>query len=157
MEIYFIFSGILCFLILGHLGVHFYNKEKHKKLLEFLNGKDYLLVKNVSTDIDVSISKSIFNHINKANVIFFKDHIFLLVTSKIFRQAQPILQISRIGNNEKFANIWEEINYISKIKIEDKLRITGFSDRGSLKINYKIFLDFKNKNFDLESYLNESE
>jgi len=126
--------------------------------LEFFNGKKYILIKNISTNIDASNSKSPYNYqINKADVIFFKDHIFLLVTSRFFKQAQPILQISRIGNTEKFPNIWEEVNYISKMKVEDKLRITGFSDRGSLKISYKIFLDFKNKKFDLESYLNESE
>lgn len=157
MQMYFIFLGIVCFLILGNLGIHYYNTRQHKKILEFLNGQEYFVIKNVIVNIDVASSKSLYNYqINTANVIFFKNHIFLLISSKIFKQAQPILQISRIGNKEKFDNVSEEINYISKLKINNKLRITGFSERGSVKIGYKIFLDFKTTNFDLEQYLNQS-
>lgn len=86
-------------------------------------------------------------------MLSFKTHIFLLINGKIFRQAQPILQISRIGNTEKFKDVWEEINYISKMKVENKLRISGFALRGSFKVDYKIFLDFQNKDFDLENYI----
>lgn len=154
VEIYFIISGILCLLIVGNLGIHFYNKNKHRKLLDFLNRQDYILIKNIPVNIDSSSSKSLYNYqINYADVIFFQEHIFLLITSKIFKQAQPILQISKIGNNEKFPNVWEEINYVSKLAINTKLRIIGFSERGLVKINYKILLDFTDKNFDLNSIL----
>ena len=153
----FIFGGILSLWVLRNLGTHFYNKRKHQKFLEFFNEKKYILIKNISTNIDVSKSKSPYHYqINKADVIFFREHIFLLITSKILKQAQPILQISRIGNTEKFADIWEEINYISKSKVSTINGLPLMSQRGSLKINYKIFLDFENKNFNFEQYLNES-
>jgi hypothetical protein len=155
MEIYLIISGIFCLLIVGNLGTHFYNKNKHRKLLEFLlNRQDYILIKNIPVNIESSSSKSLYNYqINYTDVVFFQEHIFLLTTSKIFKKAQPILQISKKGNNEKFFNVWEEINYVSKLAINTKLRIIGSSQRGLVKINYKILLDFTDKNFDLNSIL----
>jgi len=90
---------------------------------------------------------------NKADVIFFNEHLFLLITSSLFRQAQPVLQISRIGNHEKFPYVWEEVDYISKTKVEDRIRITGFAMRGTFKINDKIFINLKDTGFDLENYL----
>ncbi len=39
------------------------------------------------------------------------------------------------------------------MKVENKLRISGFALRGSFKVDYKIFLDFQNKDFDLENYI----
>lgn len=155
MELYFVIVVLFCFLVIGNVGTHFYYKEKHKQLLKFLIGKEFLCIENVKIDIDVSHNKTFRGYqINKADVIFFRKHIFLLIRGKIFSQAQPILQISRIGNTEKFKDVWEEINYISKMKVENKLRISGFALRGSFKVDYKIFLDFENKDFDLENYIN---
>ncbi|WP_428068758.1 hypothetical protein [Chryseobacterium gambrini] len=154
MELYFVIGGFICLVIAGNLGTHFYYKKKHRQLLEFLKGKEFVCIKNIGIDIDASHSKTFHDYrVNKADVIFFKTHIFLLINGKIFRQAQPILQISRIGNTEKFKDVWEEINYISKMKVENKLRISGFALRGSFKVDYKIFLDFQNKDFDLENYI----
>lgn len=157
MEVYFAIGGLFCLLIVGNLGTHFYYKEKHRKLLEFLKGKEFVCIKNVKINIDVSHNKTFRDYqVDKADVILFKKHIFLLITGKFFKQAQPIVQISRIGNTEKFKDIWEEINYISKMKVENTLRIVGFALRGAFKVDYKIFLDFENKNFDLEQYLSKS-
>ncbi|WBV53239.1 hypothetical protein [Chryseobacterium gambrini] len=151
MELYFVIGGFICLVIARNLGTHFYYKIKHRQLLEFLKGK----IKNIGIDIEALHSNASRSYkVNKTDVIFFKTHIFLLINGKIFRQAQPILQISRIGNTEKFKDVWEEINYISKMKVENKLRINGFALRGSFKVDYKIFLDFQNKDFDLENYIN---
>lgn len=146
---------LFCFLVIGNVGTHFYYKEKHKQLLKFLIGKEFVCIKNIGKDIEALHSKASRSYkINKTDIIFFKTHIFLLINGKIFRQAQPILQISRIGNTEKFKDVWEEINYISKMKVKNKLRVSGFALRGSFKVDYKIFLDFQNKDFDLENYIN---
>ncbi|WP_308003866.1 hypothetical protein, partial [uncultured Chryseobacterium sp.] len=154
MELYFVIGGFICLVIARNLGTHFYYKIKHRQLLEFLKGKKYVCIKNIGIDIEALHSKASRSYkVNKTDVIFFKTHIFLLINGKIFRQAQPILQISRIGNTEKFKDVWEEINYISKMKVENKLRISGFALRGSFKVDYKIFLDFQNKDFDLENYI----
>ena len=45
---------------------------------------------------------------------------------------------------EKKSKIKEKTG-IQTLKINNKLRITGFSERGSAKIGYKIFLDFVRK------------
>lgn len=39
------------------------------------------------------------------------------------------------------------------MKVADQLRITGFSMRGTLRINYKIFINLKSTGFDLENDL----
>ena len=152
MEFYYIFSILISIFFAGNLTFHLYNIDKHKKLLNYLFKKDFIIIKNIESDIDTSSSKSIYNYQkNKTNVIFFNDHIFLLTKSKIFKIAQPILQISRINNDENFSWIWEEINYISMQNIDKKIRIKGFAKRGLVKIDYKIILDFNKTKFELEN------
>lgn len=152
-ELYFFIGGFILIFIFGNLTLHLYYKRKHEKFLAFLKGKDFVIIKNAKIDIDISGGRTSYNyHKNIADVVFFKNHIFLLATSKFLKQAQPILQLSRIGNNEKFSEIWEEIQYISKMKVENKLRITGFSMRGSLRINYKIFVNLENKDFCIQDW-----
>lgn len=118
MELYFTIVALFCFLMIGNVGTHFYNKRKHKKLLEFLNRKDYVLIQNISTNIEVSSNKFVYNQVNKANVIFFKDHIFLLTTSKICKIGQPTLQINRIGNNENLLLFGKKSIIFQKIRLK---------------------------------------
>jgi len=109
----------------------------------FLSGKYLKKIENTFTDIDVSSSKSIYNYqVNKADIILLDDHIFLLAKSRIFKIAQPILQISRIDNDEKFPYVWEEISYISRQEINQNLLIKGYAQRNSIKITYKIVIGF---------------
>ncbi|MCW3167352.1 hypothetical protein OMO38_02315 [Chryseobacterium sp. 09-1422] len=150
MEIYLAFGTLIFLFILGNLAFHNYNKNKHEKFLASLSGKGFIKLNSINTDIDISSSNSIYNYqINKSTIILLNDHIFLLIKSKIFNVAQPILQISRIENRENFAYIWEKINYISKQKADDKIRIKGYSKRGLAKIDYRIILDFSGKKCDL--------
>jgi len=92
-----------------------------------------------------------------ASIIVFDEHIFLLIKSKYFKIAQPILEISKISSKEEFPMIWEKIYYVSKQKIGKTIRIKGYSYRNSLKIDYLINLDFSktNTNLDFIEYLNE--
>jgi len=140
----------LCIYIFGNLGFHYFNKKKHEKFLLSLSVEDFKRIENLSIDIDVSSSKSIYNYqVNKADIILLDDHIFLLVKSKIFKIAQPILQISRIDNDEKFPYVWEEISYISKQEINQNLFIRGYAQRNSIKITYKIVIGFSQKDMDI--------
>lgn len=150
MEILLIFGTIICLIFAGKLAFHYYNKNKEKIFLESLSGKNIIRLNDIDTDIDVSSSKSLYNYqINKSTIILLDNHIFLLTRSKIFNVAQPILQISKIGNNENFPCVWEEINYISKQQVDYKIKIKGFSKRRLTKINYRIILDFTDTKFDL--------
>lgn len=150
MEIYLIFGIIIFIIFAGKLVSHYHNKNKEERFLESLSGKKIVKLSDIDTDIDVSSSKSVCNYqINKSTIILLDNHIFLLTRSKIFNIAQPILQISKIGNNENFPCVWEEINYISKQQVDYKIRIKGFSKRGLAKIDYRIILDFTNTKFDL--------
>lgn len=159
MEIYFLLGGFLTvFYFGGNLIFHYYYLHKHNKFLNFLSGKKIFKIQNVITNIDISSSKSIFNYqVNMATVIVFDEHIFLLIKSKYFKIAQPILEISKISSKEEFPLIWEKIYYVSKQKIGKTIRIKGYSYRNSLKIDYLINLDFSktNTNLDFIEYLNE--
>lgn len=150
MEIYLAFGTLIFLFTIGNLAFHNYNKNKHEKFLASLSGKGFIKLNSINTDIDISSSNSIYNYqINKSTIILLNDHIFSLIKSKIFKVAQPILQISRIENRENFAYVWEEITYISKQKVDDKIRIKGYSKRGLAKIDYRINLDFSEKKYDL--------
>lgn len=153
-KLYLFTGGFILIYIFGNFVSHIYYKRKHENLLKLLKGKDYILIRNTEISIEASGKTPYKNHMNKADVIFFGEHLLLLLRSNIFRQALPVLQISRIGNPEKLPYVWEEINFISKMKVGDQFRITGFSMRGSFRIHYKIFINLKNTGFDLESDLN---
>lgn len=146
----FSFGTLIFLFILGNLEFHNYNKNKHEKFLASLSGNGFIKLNSINIDIDISSSNSIYNYqINKSTIILLNDHVFLLIKSKIFNVAQTILQISRIENKENFAYVWEKINYISKQKVDDKIRIKGYSKRGLAKIDYTIILDFSGKKCDL--------
>jgi len=143
MDFFSLLCVFLCIYIFGNLGFHYFNKKKHEKFMLFLSGKYLKKIENTFTDIDVSSSKSIYNYqVNKADIILLDDHIFLLAKSRIFKIAQPILQISRIDNDEKFPYVWEEISYISRQEINQNLLIKGYAQRNSIKITYKIVIGF---------------
>ncbi len=151
MEIYFIIGGMLSFFIFGNLGIHFYFKRKHKQFLESLEGKDFILIEKVNMEM-TSFGKLSFRHqFSKADVIILKDEIFFLIFNKPFPQAQPILQIS--NTNNIFPHVSKKIRFDSKFRENGKLRIKGSFGEGITSGEYKILLDFNNKNFDLNSIL----
>jgi hypothetical protein len=152
-ELCFLIGGFILLIILRTLVSHFYYKKKQELFFRSLQGKDFIVIRNTEINIEASGRTPYQHQMNKADIIFFNGHLFLLITGRLFRQAQPVLQISRIGNQEKFPYVWEEVNYISKMKVADQLRITGFSMRGTLRINYKIFINLKGTGFDLENDL----
>ncbi|GEN74598.1 hypothetical protein [Chryseobacterium hagamense] len=152
-NLYLFTGGFILIFILGNFVSHLCYKRKHESLLKLFKGKDYILIRNTEISIEASGKPPYKNHMNKADVIFSGEYLLLVIRSQIFVQALPVLQISRIGNYEKFPYVWEELGYISKMKVKDQLRITGFSMRGPFRINYKIFINIKNAGFDLENDL----
>ncbi|MDR6404438.1 MULTISPECIES: hypothetical protein [Chryseobacterium] len=66
-------------------------------------------------------------------------------------QAQPILQISNSDKN--FPLISRKTSFDSKFRINGKLRIIGSFGQGITGGKYKIFIDFNNIDFDLNTIL----
>jgi hypothetical protein len=151
MEMYFIFGGMIFLFIFGNLGIHYYYKNKHQELIKSLKGKNYKLISKVNMTMESSAKIAFSYQRNKADVIFLGDEIFLLLFSKPFPQAQPILQIS--NNDKSFSNISKKISFNSKFNLLGKLRIKGNFGQGITSGNYTIFLDFTGKDFDINSIL----
>lgn len=151
MEIYFIIGGILCFAIFGNFGIHLYYKKKHENFLNSLKGKNYTFFKKIDMEMESSTKLSFSYQFNKSDVIILDDQIFLLLFTKPFRGAQPILQVS--NNDEFFPYVSRKIPFDSKFRVNGKLRIMGSFGQGMTIVKYKIFLDFNKTNFDLNSIL----
>ncbi|MBW7674572.1 hypothetical protein [Chryseobacterium chendengshani] len=151
MEMYFIFGVMISFFIFGNLGIHLFYKKKHKKFLDSLKGKNFTLIKNLNMEMESSGKLGSSYQFNKSHVVILENEIFLLLFSKPFKQAQPILQIS--NSNIVYDNISKKISFDSKFRVQGKLRIQGTFGKGITSGKYKIFLDFNKSNFDLNSIL----
>jgi hypothetical protein len=151
MEIYFIFAGMLCFAIFGNLGIHLYYKRKHENFLRTLKGKNYTLFQKLDMEMESSTKLSFSYQFNKTDVIILDNEIFLLIFTKPFKQAQPILQIS--NSNEIFPFVSRKIPFDSKFRVNGKLRIMGSFGSDIANGKYKIFIDFNKTDFDLNSIL----
>lgn len=148
---YFIFGGIICFFIFGNLGIHLYYKKQHEKFLDSLKGENFTLIKNLDMEMESSAKLGYSYQFNKSDVVILENEIFLLLFNKPLRQAQPILHIS--NSNAIFPGISRKMSFESKFRVQGKLRIKGSFGEGIIKGNFKIFLDFNDKDFDLNSIL----
>ncbi|GAB0156982.1 hypothetical protein CHRYSEOSP005_22500 [Chryseobacterium sp. Alg-005] len=151
MEIYFIIGGMLCFFVFGNLGIHLYFKKKHQQFLESLKGKEFIWIKSINMEMESSGKLGYRYLFNKADVVILDDEIFLLIFNKPIRQAQPILQISNTHNI--FPYVSKKIAFDSKFIEKGKLKIKGSFGAGLTSGKYTVFLNFNNKDFDLNSIL----
>ncbi len=142
---------MIFFFVFGNLGIHYYYKNKHKDFIQSLKGRGYKIIRKVDMNMESSAKFGFSYQLNKADVIFLEDEIFLLLFNKPFLQAQPILQIS--NSDGSFSNISKKISFNSKFNMRGKLRIKGSFGQGITSGNYTIFLDFKGKDFDINSIL----
>lgn len=148
-HIYILIIGFV--ILFGSLNtiLYFYFKYRRKILFNFLQTKDYILVEKVETDIErySKIGNKFFYR--KSDIVFFEDEIFIIS----YTYNKPIIQI---GNGEKkFPGVFQKWNYEFKSKINNRLEIKGIYHDSWIDGNYKIYLNLKNKNFDLEGYVNQ--
>jgi len=88
---------------------------------------------------------------NKADIVILDQDIFILLFTKLFGMAQPILQIS--NSNDVFQHVQKKFPFDSKFRVNGKLRIKGSLGQGLVGTQYKIFIDFNTVDFDLSSII----
>lgn len=76
----------------------------------------------------------------KGDIVFLNDEIFILTINK------PIIQLTK--SYEDFPGVFYKYSYDTKQKVKERLEIRN--SNGSIKVN----LNLKNKDFDLENYIN---
>lgn len=144
----FTFFGIT--ILLAFLVPYFYFKRQRKLFFRYIQDKKYTIVKNVETDIE-TYSKIEYKFFYKlSDIVFLEDEIFIITRSKFIIDGR-ILQIGK--NSDIYPGVFRKFNYHSKIKIDEKLEIKGKFDQVIIKPNFKIVLYFRNKTFDINSFL----
>ena len=81
----------------------------------------------------------------KSDIIFLDDEIFILAWNRQTIQIRTSLEI--------FPGVSQILSYSSKVKMNDRLEIKGNLHQGFIQGDYKIVLNFKGKNFDLNSII----
>lgn len=142
MEIYFLIGGVILFWILINLIFYFYFKYTRKIFFNFIKYRKYSIVKNVETETESYQKIGAKITYRKCDIIFLEDEIFLLSFNK------AIIQLSK--STDIFPGVMHKFTYYSKRKVKDRLEIANFDK------SFKANLNFKNKDFDLEEYLNKS-
>jgi hypothetical protein len=141
-ESYFFIGGLLLFFIFANLIIYFYLQYKRESFFNSIKNREYTLIKKVETETEGYSQLGAKIRYTNSDIVFLDDEIFILTFNK------AILQLTK--SQEFFPGIYYKYSYESKLKVNDRLEIRN-SD-GSIKVN----LNFKNKNFDLEHYLNKS-
>lgn len=139
-NLFFFIGGFLLLWIATNTAIYFYLKYKRKLFFEYIKDKKYTLVPNIETEIEGYSKFGSKISYRKADIIFLEENIFLCSFNK------PIIQLTK--NQDFFPNIHYKYTYNSKTRLEDRLEIKNTD--GSLKI----YLNFKNKNFDSDQLLN---
>lgn len=143
---------MLLLLVLILVILYFYFKRQQKRFFNYIQDKDYKIVKNVETDIE-NYSKMEYKFVHKmADIIFLEDEIFILIHHKLILGGE-ILQVGK--KTETFPGILRKLIYTSKSKVQERLELKGYFNRGILNYDFKIALYFKNKDFDINSVLHE--
>ncbi len=147
-DLYFFIGGIVLLLIAVKTAAYFYIQYKWKVFFSYIKDRKYILFKNVETEIEGYSKLGSKITYRKADIVFLENDIFILAYYK------PILQIG--NENNIFPSVFQRWDYESKTKINDRLEIKGKLTQSFLNGNYKVYLNFKGKNFDLEKYLTQT-
>lgn len=131
-DISFFIGGTVLFAVLINVFLYFYHKYRRIIFFRYLDGRHYTIIENVETNIE---SYSKFG----SKLTYLKDEIFIIHFNR------PILQL--ISSSEIFPSVSPRFKISFKEIHNDILKIKGDTSLG----NFKISLNFKNKNFDLHS------
>nr|WP_314491154.1 hypothetical protein [uncultured Chryseobacterium sp.] len=81
----------------------------------------------------------------KSDIVFLDQEIFILSWNKQTIQIRTSFEI--------FPGVSQSLSYSSKVKMNDRLEIKGNLHQGFIQGVYKIVLNFKGKNFDINSII----
>ena len=140
-DVSFFIGGIILAFVLINLLLYFYHRHRRAIFFKYIHDRDYTLVENIETNIESYSKMSSKLTYFKAKVVFLDDEIFIIHFNG------PILQLS--SSPEIFPSV--SPRFITSLKEihNDILKITGDTAIG----NFKISLNFKNKNIDLHSVI----
>ncbi|MDR6157499.1 hypothetical protein QF023_001015 [Chryseobacterium sp. SLBN-27] len=133
-------GGFILTFIFGNIFVYFLNKNKQKRFFDFIRDREYTLVRNVETEIEGYSKLGAKISYRKGDIVFLDDEIFILTFNK------PIIQLTK--SYDDFLGVFYKYSYDAKQKVKERLEI--MNSNGSIKVN----LNLKNKDFDLENYIN---
>jgi len=140
-DVCFLIGGIILFFIFINVLLYFYHKNRHILFFKTIKGRNYTSIKNIETSIESYSKIGAKLTYYKAEIIFLNHEIFIIPFNK------PILQL--IHSPENFPYVSLRFNTSFKEIRNDILEIQGDTGLG----NFKITLNFKNKNFDLHSVM----
>lgn len=151
--IFVIMNNDFCILIIGFITafvsvntiIYFYLKYKRKIFFNYIKSRNYALVEKVETTIEAYSKISTKLQYRKSDIVFLDKEIFILTYNR------PIIHIGTTP--EIFPSVFQSFTNYSKVNINDRLEIKGNFTQGFIEGNYKISLNFKGKNFDLEKHL----
>lgn len=135
---------IILFITL-HTAIYFYIKRERRKFFSYIQNRRYILIEKVDTDIETSSKINYKFMYRKSDIVFLDQEIFILAWNKQTIQIRTSLEI--------FPGVSQSLSYSSKVKMNDRLEIKGNLHQGFIQGDYKIVLNFKGKNFDLNSII----
>ncbi|MBK1896780.1 hypothetical protein [Chryseobacterium paridis] len=148
----FIFFGIVILLLTVVLLIqYFYFKRQQKLFFTSIQDKNYNIIRDVETDIEI-YSKLKYKFVHRmADIVFLKDEIFIIIHKQCIKSGK-ILQISK--SSDFHSGVSRKLICHSKLKVSEQLEIKGQFVDFILTQNFKITLHLKNKGFDIASVLN---
>jgi len=140
INIIFFIGGSILFLILIQSVVYFYLKHQRTIFLNHIKNRQYTHIKDIDACIESYSKISTKITYLKSDIIFLDNVIFLLSN-------KPIIEIS--NSSENFPSIQQRFKPSTKTISNHILEIKGKTSMG----NFKITLNFKNKDFDMDSII----
>ncbi|MCS3528884.1 hypothetical protein [Chryseobacterium sp. JUb7] len=144
-DFYILIIGFVTVFISVNAVLYFYLRNQHKKFFNYIKNRNYILIDKVETDIERYSKINTKLLYRKSNIVFLDDEIFILTHNK------STIQIGK--SQEIFPGVFKRFTYQSKRKVNYRLEIKGTFNEVFIEGDYKIYLNLKDKNFDLEEYL----
>jgi len=144
-ELYFVIGGIILTVILLNVIIYFYLKYTRKIFFDYIKNRNYILIEKAEINIESYSKLSSKIVYRKSDIILLDDEVFILTFNK------PLVQISK--GSEYFPSIFQKFVYDVKLKDNDFLKFEGKLNIFDSNGNFKISINLRNKNIDINSII----